>query len=138
MLFLLAQIALLTNQSEGTMPYCKYCGSAIDADSVFCSSCGERLKKTFDHGSAETYSFEEAGTVTSEERLSLIKDLMCELTDADLKELRTRIASYNLAISLYDSLTQASGCLSDEAETLSVKTALAKRYGLPEKSIYRI
>lgn len=120
------------------MIYCKYCGSAIDADSVFCSSCGERLKKKSDHGLSETYSFEETQTVTSEERLTLIKELMCELTDANLKELRTRIASYNLAISLYDSLMQATGCLLDEAESQSVKTALAKRYGLPEKSIYRI
>ncbi|MDY5772974.1 MAG: zinc ribbon domain-containing protein [Bacteroidaceae bacterium] len=120
------------------MPYCKYCGSAIDADSVFCSSCGKRLKKTADHRLLGSKSFEETGTVTSEERLVLIKDLMCELTDADLKELRTRIASYNLAISLYDSLLQTTGCLLDETESLSVKTALAKRYGLPENSIYRI
>lgn len=119
------------------MPYCKYCGSAMDADSVFCSSCGERLKKSADHRLSETKSFEETGTVTSEERLTLIRDLMCELTDADLKELRTCIASYNLAISLYDSLIQAPGCLPDEAEALSVKTALGKRYGLPENSIYR-
>lgn len=119
------------------MPYCKYCGSAIDADSVFCSSCGERLKKTSDHRLPETYSFEETGSVTSEERLTLIKELMCELTDADLKELRTRIASYNLAISVYDSLIQVT-CQLDEAEALSVKTALAKRYGLPENGIYRI
>lgn len=93
------------------MPYCKYCGSAIDVDSVFCSSCGERLKKTVDHGSSETYAFEETQTVTSTERLKLIKDLMCELTDADLKELRTRIAPYNMAISLYYSRMQAPGCL---------------------------
>ena len=120
------------------MPYCKYCGSAIDADSLFCSSCGMRLKKTVDRRLPETNSFEDTGTVTPEERLTLIKDLMCELTDADLKELRTRIASYNLAISLYDSLLQAANGLEDETESLSVKTALAKRYGLPENSIYRI
>lgn len=120
------------------MPYCKYCGSAIDADSVFCSSCGKRLKKSSDHRLSETNSFEEMETVTSEERLTLIEDLMCELTDADLKELRTRIASYNLAISLYDSLMQASGSPLDGTESLSVKMALAKRYGLPENSIYRI
>lgn len=120
------------------MPYCKYCGSAIDADSVFCSSCGERLKKSADHRLSETNSFEEKETVTSEERLTLIKDLMCELTDADLKELRTRIASYKLAISLYDSLLQAANGLVDETEALSVKTALAMRYGLPKNSIYRI
>ena len=70
--------------------------------------------------------------------MTLIKELMCELTDADLNELRTRIASYNMAISLYDSLMQATGGQPDAAEALSVKTALAKRYGLPEKSIYRI
>lgn len=120
------------------MSYCKYCGSAIDADSVFCSSCGERLKKTADHRMSEVYAFEEKETVTSEERLTLIKDLMCELTDANLKELRTRIASDNLAISLYDSLMQATGCLLYESESLSVKTALAKKYGLPENSIYRV
>lgn len=120
------------------MPYCKYCGSAIDVDSVFCSSCGERLKKTVDHSSSKTNSFEETVIVTSEERLTLIKDLMCELTNADLNELRNRIASYNLAISLYDSLQQATNGLVDETESLSVKTPLAKRYGLPENSIYRI
>lgn len=120
------------------MPYCKYCGSAIDADSVFCSSCGERVKRTADHRLPEIYSFEETGSVTSEERMTLIKDLMCELTDADLKELRNRIASYNLAISLYDSLMQATNGLVDEVESLSVKTALAERYGLPENSMYRI
>lgn len=120
------------------MPYCIFCGSAINSDSVFCSSCGKSLKKAADHRLPETNSFEETGTVTSEERLTLIKDLICELTDADLKELRTRIASYNLAISLHKSLMQAAGCLLEEAETLSVNTALAKRYGLPENSIYRI
>lgn len=120
------------------MPYCKYCGSAIDVDSVFYSSCGERLKKTVDHSSSKTNSFEETVIVTSEERLTLIKDLMCELTNADLNELRNRIASYNLAISLYDSLQQATNGLVDETESLSVKTPLAKRYGLPENSIYRI
>lgn len=25
------------------MPYCKYCGSEVDSDSVFCSSCGKRI-----------------------------------------------------------------------------------------------
>lgn len=89
------------------MLYCKYCGSAIDADSVFCSSCGKRLKKTVDHRLPEANAFEETETVASEERSTLIKELMCELTDADLKELRTRIASYNLAISPYYSLMQA-------------------------------
>lgn len=127
------------------MPHCKYCGSAIDADSVFCSSCGERLKKTSDHRLPEANVSEETGNITSEERLTLIKDLMCELTDTDLKELSTRMASYNLAISLYDSLIQATDGLADETdgladetESLSVKMALAKRYGLPENSIYRI
>lgn len=119
------------------MSFCKYCGSAIDADSEFCSSCGKRLKKN-NQIVPELNSFEKTGTVTSEERLALIKDLMCELTDADLKELRTRIASYNLAISVYDSLLQATNGLVDETESLSLKTALAKRYGLPENSIYRI
>ena len=120
------------------MPYCKYCGSAIDADSVFCSSCGEKIKKSAGLGLPETTPSEEMGAVTLEEHSTLIKDLMCELTDADLKELRTRIASYNLAISLHDSLIQASGCPLDGTESLSVKMALAKRYGLPENSIYRI
>lgn len=119
------------------MPYCKYCGSAIDVDSVFCSCCGKRVKKN-GHSAPESTTFEESKTITSEERLSLIQELMCELTDADLNELRTRIASYNLAISLYDSLLQATGCQPDETGTLCVKTALAKRFGLPENSIYRI
>lgn len=70
--------------------------------------------------------------------MALIKDLMCVLTDADLNELRTRIATYNLAISMYDSLMLATGGLLDETEALSVKTALAERYGLPGNSIYRI
>ena len=118
------------------MPCCKYCGSAIDADSVFCSSCGKRLKKN-NQSEPEQTSFEEPETVRSEDRLTLIKDLKCELNDTDLKELRTRVASYNLAISLYDSLMQATDCQLDEAEAVSVKTALAKRYGLPENSIYR-
>lgn len=118
------------------MPCCKYCGSAIDADSVFCSSCGKRLKKN-NQSAPEQNSFEEPETVRSEDRLTLIKDLKCELNDTDLKELRTRAASYNLAISLYDSLMQATDCQLDEAEAVSVKTALAKRYGLPENSIYR-
>lgn len=87
---------------------------------------------------SETNSFEKRETVTSEERLMLIKDLMCKLTDVDLNELRTRIASYNLAISLYDSLLQAANGLEDETESLRVKTALANRHGLPENSIYRI
>ena len=120
------------------MPYCKYCGSAIDGDSVFCSSCGKRVKKTADHRLPETDPLEKSESVTTKKRLTLIKDLMCELTDADLKELRTRIASYNLAISLYDSLPQATNGLVDETESLSLKTALANRYGLPENSIYRI
>lgn len=119
------------------MPYCKYCGSAIDADSVFCSSCGEKIKKTAGLGLPETTPSEEMGAVTLEEHSTLIKDLKCELNDTDLKELRTRVASYNLAISLYDSLMQATDCQLDEAEAVSVKTALAKRYGLPENSIYR-
>lgn len=67
------------------MSFCKYCGSAIDTDSVFCSSCGKRLKKATASRLSETASFEEAETITAEERLTLIKDLMCELTDADLK-----------------------------------------------------
>ncbi len=119
------------------MSFCKYCGSTIDADSIFCSFCGKRLKKTAAHRLPEINSFEETEAVTSEERLTLIKNLMYELTDADLTELRTRIASYNLAISLYDSLTLSTGCQLAEAETLSVKMVLAKRYGLPENSIYR-
>ncbi|MBR5717741.1 MAG: hypothetical protein IKX16_01835 [Clostridia bacterium] len=119
------------------MPYCKYCGSAVDVDSVFYSSCGGRLKKAADYRLSETKSFEETVIATPGERLTLIKDLMCELTDADLKELRTRIASYNLAISLYDSLMQETKGHADETESLMVKTALAKRYGLPENSIYR-
>ena len=25
------------------MPYCKYCGSVVDSDAIFCSECGKRI-----------------------------------------------------------------------------------------------
>lgn len=25
------------------MPYCKYCGSAVDSDAIFCTECGKRI-----------------------------------------------------------------------------------------------
>ena len=28
------------------MPYCKYCGSVVDSDAVFCTECGKRIGAT--------------------------------------------------------------------------------------------
>lgn len=118
------------------MPYCKYCSSAIDADSVFCSSCGKQLKKKTERSHEEERTYVETEVAVSEDRDLLIHELLCALNDAELNELQACMASYNLAISLYESLLPTAQRSSDEEDILSAEAALAKNMGFPKTASF--
>lgn len=46
------------------MPYCKYCGSAVDSDAVFCTECGKQIKTQAPQVQAKQLEEQAAAPVT--------------------------------------------------------------------------
>ena len=79
------------------MPYCKYCGSVVDSDAVFCTECGKRII-------AEAPPVQEVHTVESKEEVITVRGGTIAADDVlkpDLEktqEYMARVTRYRMAM----------------------------------------
>lgn len=119
------------------MPYCKYCGNAVDSDAVFCVECGKRIKKLSAPVQSITPAKQEV-TVTVRGDTIPAEELMH--TDPEkVNEYMDRVTKYRMSMTMlnqfYNTLDEWSDYdleMWDEMEAV-----MRKKYDIPEISIYR-
>jgi len=120
------------------MPYCKYCGSVIDSDAVFCTECGKRII-------AESPLVQEVHTVEPKEEVVTVRGGTIAVEDVlkpDLEktqEYMARVTKYRMAMIMLNQ------CYNEKEEWTDydlemwteLEEVMRKKYELPEISIFR-
>ena len=125
------------------MPFCKYCGSAHDADAVFCTECGKPIsKKTAppEKNIVEvplTSEAEEIIHVDDGERPYLPGDPITPEMKARMDAYQEKVMQYTISLSVFKQLWRDRPDLFGEEEWKKAEAVLAEKYGLPDNSIYR-
>ena len=125
------------------MPFCKYCGSAHDADAVFCTECGKPISKkpTLPAKSIVEVPIvaesEEIIRVEDGERPYLPGDPITPEMEKRIKEYESRVAQYTISITTIKPLFRDKPELFGEEEWQLVEMAFAKKYGLSDLSLFR-
>ena len=120
------------------MPYCKYCGSVVDSDAVFCTECGKRIgatappvKKAPKEEPIEEVVTVRGGTIAAEDVLK--PDL--EKT----QEYMARVTRYRMAMIMlnqcYNEIEEWTDY--DLEMWAEMEEVMRKKYELPEISIFR-
>ena len=119
------------------MTYCKYCGSAVDSDAVFCVECGKRIKE-IPVPVQSAHSPEQEAIITVRGDTIPAEELMH--TDPEkVKAYMDRVTKYRMSMAMlnqfYNTLDEWSDYdleMWDEMETV-----MRRKYDIPEISIYR-
>lgn len=125
------------------MPFCKYCGSAHDADAAFCTECGKPIaRKTSSPKKAKVevpLSVEHEQTVRVENgrRPHIPGDPITPEMKEHLEAYQMKVAQYTCVLAVLKPLFRDKPELFGEAEWKKVEEALAQRYGLPDNSVLR-
>lgn len=125
------------------VPFCKYCGSAHDADAVFCTECGKQISTKITpptKGVVEiplAVESEDIIRVENRERPYLPGDPITPEMKARIVEYRERVAQYTLSITVFKQLFKENPDLFGEEEWKQAETLLAENYGLSDLSLYR-
>lgn len=85
------------------MSYCKHCGSEVGSDVKYCPSCGKRLSEETQDMVPDTTSVQ-VGSTVSENRTTLIRELLRTISDEEAMEMRSRLEAYHLAMAAYETL----------------------------------
>lgn len=120
------------------MPYCKYCGAKVDTDAIFCSACGKNLIHKERKQAIGDRELTDASQMTEEYRIALIKELLRSISEAELAEMDQRIMAYNMAVALLELLIKMAGERHGKETYKRVENALAKRFKLRAKSLFRV
>ena len=116
------------------MPYCKYCGAEQDADALFCTECGKRLKRD-----APQRVTEKAESITNsvsiEEKLGLVDSAERE---ERIKDFYDRRMNYVLALSAFKTVVKRNPGRFEKQSWFLIESALAEKYNFPEDSILRM
>lgn len=125
------------------MPFCKYCGSAYDADAVFCTECGKPIPKKTAHPNksiAEALQIakpEEIIRVEDGERPYLPGDPITPEMKARMDAYQARVAQYTVSLAVFKQLFREHPDLFGEEEWKKTEAVLAEKYGLSDISIFR-
>ena len=118
------------------MPYCKYCGSAVDSDSLFCAECGKRIKEiSVPVKNARPAKQEVAVTVRGDTIPA--EELM--YTDPEkVNAYMDRVTKYRMSMTMlnqfYNTLDEWSDY--DLEMWAEMETVMRKKYDIPELSIF--
>lgn len=125
------------------MPFCKYCGSAYDADAVFCTECGKPISKKT---APPKKSIAEAPWIAKPEEIIRVEDgerpylpgdpITPEM-QARLDAYQARVTQYTISLSVIKQLFRKHPDLFGEEEWKKTEAALAEKYELPDISIFR-
>ena len=120
------------------MPYCKYCGSAVDSDAIFCSKCGKRLVTKVPPAPVVAPDPQPAEPITKRGDVILAEDLMKpdpEKVQAYMKKVTGYIMAMSMLNQCYNTLDEWSDY--DLEMWAEMEEVMRKKYELPEISIYR-
>lgn len=81
------------------MPYCKYCGSAVDRDAVFCAECGKRLAPKAPPAPAAPRDTSTVEPVTKRGEAMTIEELM-KPNPEKVQAYMERVTGYTLAMTV--------------------------------------
>ena len=107
------------------MPYCKYCGSAVDSDAVFCAECGKRIKETkspapVDHpAEREAITTMHGGTISAEEIMHSDPEKLQAYMDNVVKY-RTAMTMLNEFYNTLDEWTEYDFVMWDDIPEISI------------------
>ena len=125
------------------MPFCKYCGSTHDSDAVFCTECGKPISTK---AAPPTKSIAEVPPVAKPpetirvedgERPYLPGDPITPEMEESMQAYRAKVAQYTISLSVFKQLFRDRPDLFGEEEWKKAESVLAKKYGLPDNSIFR-
>ena len=125
------------------MPFCKYCGSAHDADAAFCTECGKSIaKKTVPRKETMVEvplveKREETIRVENGKRPHIPGDPITPEIQARLNAYQEKVFKYTSALAVLKPLFRDKPELFGEEEWKKVEEALAQKYDLPENSVLR-
>lgn len=125
------------------VPFCKYCGSAHDADAIFCTECGKQISpKTAPPTKSVVevpLSVETEDTIRVEdgERPYLPGDPITPEMKARVIAYNERVAQYTLSLTVFKQLFRENPDLFGEEEWKQAEAMLAEKYGLSDLSLYR-
>ena len=120
------------------MPYCKYCGSAVDSDAVFCSSCGKQLASKASPAPAAPREPQPPAPVTKRGDVIPAEDLMKpdpEKVQAYMKKVTGYVMAMSMLNQFYNTLDEWSDY--DLEMWAEMEEVMRKKYELPEISLYR-
>lgn len=120
------------------MPYCKYCGSAVDSDAVFCSACGKRIKAASPTTEVVLPEKQTSPPVTIRGEAISVEKVMQPDPDR-VQEYMSRVTNYILAMSLLNEVYNRKDEWTDYDMELWAESeeAMRTKYNIPEISIYR-
>lgn len=119
------------------MPYCKYCGSAVDSDAVFCVECGKRIKEipvpvqSVHPAEQEVIVTVRGDTIPTEELIH---------TDPEkVKAYMDRVTKYRISMTMLNQFYNTLDGWSDYDLEMwaEMEAVMRKKYDIPEISIYR-
>ena len=125
------------------MPFCKYCGSDHDADTVFCTECGKPIVKKAAVAAKAVQEVpvaaktEEIIRVEDGERPYLPGDPITPEMEAEMQAYQARVAQYTISLTIFKQLFRNHPDLFGEEDWRLAESALAEKYGLSDISIFR-
>ena len=125
------------------MPFCKYCGSAHDADAAFCTECGKPIsRKTSSPKKTRVESplaveHEPTIRVENSRRPYIPGDPITPEMKERIEAYQNKVFQYTTALAVVKPLFRDKPELFGEEEWKKVEEAFAQKYGLPDNSVLR-
>ena len=120
------------------MPYCKYCGSSIDSDAVFCTECGKQIKTQVPQVQAKQLEEQVAAPVTVHGGTISAEDVL----KPDLEKNRAymdRVARYRTTMTVLNQFYNQKEEWTDYDLELwaEMEEVMRKKYEISEISLFR-
>lgn len=123
---------------RNVMPFCKYCGAPHDADAIFCTECGNKIKTATKQEQKEPL-IEPTETVeqASENQIYLPGDPITPEMNERIIEYKKRVFKFNLSLTCFKKLFKENPESFGQNEWELIEDLLAKKYGISDISVYR-
>lgn len=126
------------------MPFCKYCGSAHDADAAFCTECGKPITRKSSPPKKEKIEVlpkaEPNETIRAEgvDRDYVLGYATTPEKEEQLKEYWDRIRLYTVCLLVWKPIFREHSEWLGEEEYKKIEEYLAQTYDIPHNSVFRI
>lgn len=121
------------------MPYCKYCGSVVDSDAIFCSECGKRIAAKAPQAKEVAKEPERVETTTARGGTINAEDVLRSDPER-VQAYMERVARYRMSMAMLNQFyNQKEGW--DEYDLqmwAEMEEVMRKKYEISEISIFRL